>query len=659
MNFLGNVNNLDVPEGSETDLDLGYEGINLGMMDNMNMPFGVNFDDLPIQKVDSSGSINSSGYNGSSAGKKRSFVETNTADNGKKRFVWPDALHRDFMSAVFDIGLQFATPKELATLMPPDATLTADKVLLGIQKLTLFRERRSDYVSYTDLERRGNNSSSNGRHGSFSDNGQADGGSNYQQVQQQQSSVRSNNSANSLHEQYHGAVPPPTSAMDAPYVPQGRHTLHHPPQPSEYSHDHADPSDAQTAAANALLAQIDAVGESINAQSAHITNLKQLLRKQVKLHALLTQKATEIRASLSSNTKRPFNMFVNNSIRNTCGTLYKMNIVTGDNSFGLSYIDATSKNIYNDCFNYNYTNNTGEDGVAELASMRNNILPSNAAAIVAAARSQSNSVRDAPHASGSAASSSSNRNGVQYMHEMRTNMDIHRKLLMKKEDQLSLHNCNVYIPSAYASEESCNSGYNSFTDHHKYHGYKYTEEDNRLCYADSRKKYTANSYGTESANRERTFTPRTAGSTAAAATANGGSSAGTTPEESSTGAKTAVAAGGSYQPPSAHAAPSSWSSSSSSNGHNPTGAGSNPLPSYDIFAAQAASAAQATGTYNSFPFHNPTNNHATTQAESQSGGGGSNTSGMSINPITGMMEYFLEPDMEMDLFSFLLDGAGD
>jgi hypothetical protein len=549
------------------------------------------------------------------------------------------------MSAVFDIGLQFATPKELATLMPPDATLTADKVLLGIQKFTLFRERRPDYVSYTDLERRG----SNGRQGSFSElanNEQIDSGSNYQQVQQLQSLVRSNNSANSLHEQYHSAVPPPTPALDAPSVQQTHHAVHHLPPPMEHNHDDAEYIDAQTAAANALLAQIDAVGESINKQSAHITHLKQLLRKQVKLHALLTQKATEIRASLSSDTKRPFNMFVNNNIRNTCGTLYKMNIVTGDSSFGLSYIDATSKNIYNDCFNYNYTNNTGEDGVAELASMRNNILPSNAAAIVAAARSQSNSVRNTAGAN-TTASSSSNRNGVQYMHEMRTNMDIHRKLLMKKEDQLSLHNCNVYIPSAYASEESCNSGYNSFTDHHKYHGYKYTEEDNRLCFADSRKKYSANSYGTESANRERTFTPRTAG-TAAAATANGGSSAGTTPEESSIGTKTAAAGSSNYQP--AMEAPSS-------SGQYPTGAGSNPLHSYDIFAAPPSTTTphgSSTGAYSSFSAHHPTSN-----AIHPDNNSGSNSTGVGINPITGMMEYFLEPDLEMDLFSFLLDGSGD
>lgn len=28
-------------------------------------------------------------------------------DGGKKRFVWPDALHKDFIAAVFDIGMIF------------------------------------------------------------------------------------------------------------------------------------------------------------------------------------------------------------------------------------------------------------------------------------------------------------------------------------------------------------------------------------------------------------------------------------------------------------------------------------------------------------------------------------------------------------------------
>jgi hypothetical protein len=26
--------------------------------------------------------------------------------NGKKRFVWPESLHKDFIAAVFDIGMK-------------------------------------------------------------------------------------------------------------------------------------------------------------------------------------------------------------------------------------------------------------------------------------------------------------------------------------------------------------------------------------------------------------------------------------------------------------------------------------------------------------------------------------------------------------------------
>lgn len=33
--------------------------------------------------------------------------EKDEARNGKKRFVWPDSLHKDFISAVFDIGTEY------------------------------------------------------------------------------------------------------------------------------------------------------------------------------------------------------------------------------------------------------------------------------------------------------------------------------------------------------------------------------------------------------------------------------------------------------------------------------------------------------------------------------------------------------------------------
>jgi hypothetical protein len=70
------------------------------------------------------------------------------------------------------------------------------------------------------------------------------------------------------------------------------------------------------------------------------------------------------------------------------------------------------------------------------------------------------------------------------MQEMRTNMEIHRKQLLTKESQLSQHGA---VNTTFYDDDGCTSGYNSITDHHKYRGYVYTEEDDKLCYTTTKK----------------------------------------------------------------------------------------------------------------------------------------------------------------------------
>lgn len=141
-----------------------------------------------------------------------------------------------------------------------------------------------------------------------------------------------------------------------------------------------------------------------------------------------------------------------------------MNVVTGDSAFGLSYIDATTRNQFNDSFNYNYTQGSsdlptgpGQDGVAHLNYLRDDV--------------------------GAVADSNNSRNGFQFMHEMRAHMDTHRKLLLRKEDQLSQHGGCDFVSNLYVHDDGCTSGYNSFTDHYKYKEYKYTDEDNKSCFS--------------------------------------------------------------------------------------------------------------------------------------------------------------------------------
>ena len=46
------------------------------------------------------------------------------ANKLKKRFVWPEPLHRDFVSAVFDIGLKNSTSKLLLQMLPQSRKIT-------------------------------------------------------------------------------------------------------------------------------------------------------------------------------------------------------------------------------------------------------------------------------------------------------------------------------------------------------------------------------------------------------------------------------------------------------------------------------------------------------------------------------------------------------
>lgn len=71
-----------------------------------------------------------------------------SARGSLKRFVWPEALHRDFIAAVFEIGLKEASPSTLAELIPQHLEVTYDEIRSHIQKfrVCLGRDSSSTYV---------------------------------------------------------------------------------------------------------------------------------------------------------------------------------------------------------------------------------------------------------------------------------------------------------------------------------------------------------------------------------------------------------------------------------------------------------------------------------------------------------------------------------
>lgn len=66
----------------------------------------------------------------------QNFKESNKL---KKRFVWPDALHKDFVSAVFDTGLKNSNPKILSQMLPASHKITTGLITMQCNLL---------YISY-------------------------------------------------------------------------------------------------------------------------------------------------------------------------------------------------------------------------------------------------------------------------------------------------------------------------------------------------------------------------------------------------------------------------------------------------------------------------------------------------------------------------------
>ena len=62
------------------------------------------------------------------------------ANKLKKRFVWPESLHRDFVSAVFDIGLKNSTSKLLLQMLPQSRKISTGKIYISNRSIIYLEE---------------------------------------------------------------------------------------------------------------------------------------------------------------------------------------------------------------------------------------------------------------------------------------------------------------------------------------------------------------------------------------------------------------------------------------------------------------------------------------------------------------------------------------
>jgi SHAQKYF class myb-like DNA-binding protein len=83
--------------------------------------------------------------------KARRKAAKDTDGRWSKRFSWPDDLHRDFVAAIFDVGLKHASPATILEHMPPHEQITSERVKSHLQKYRLHRiKSKKDFLASYD-----------------------------------------------------------------------------------------------------------------------------------------------------------------------------------------------------------------------------------------------------------------------------------------------------------------------------------------------------------------------------------------------------------------------------------------------------------------------------------------------------------------------------
>ena len=86
--------------------------------------------------------------NGSDDDSKPRKKKTGGDGRWAKRFAWPDELHRDFVSAVFDVGLKHSSPSAILEQMTPHEQVSSERIKSHLQKYRLHRQKsKKEFMS--------------------------------------------------------------------------------------------------------------------------------------------------------------------------------------------------------------------------------------------------------------------------------------------------------------------------------------------------------------------------------------------------------------------------------------------------------------------------------------------------------------------------------
>jgi SHAQKYF class myb-like DNA-binding protein len=78
---------------------------------------------------------------GSKAQRRSKGAGKDSDGRWSKRFTWPEDLHRDFVSAVFDVGLKHSSPSTILEHMPKHEQITSERIKSHLQKYRLHRAK--------------------------------------------------------------------------------------------------------------------------------------------------------------------------------------------------------------------------------------------------------------------------------------------------------------------------------------------------------------------------------------------------------------------------------------------------------------------------------------------------------------------------------------
>jgi SHAQKYF class myb-like DNA-binding protein len=72
----------------------------------------------------------------------------NSDGRWSKRFTWPEDLHRDFVSAIFDVGLKHSSPSSIIEHMASHPDITTERIKSHLQKYRLHRSKsKQEFMS--------------------------------------------------------------------------------------------------------------------------------------------------------------------------------------------------------------------------------------------------------------------------------------------------------------------------------------------------------------------------------------------------------------------------------------------------------------------------------------------------------------------------------